>query len=86
MNKNERQSTGILDALGKQIYVDDIIHDMHYVGRDKRKHFYVVFEDNGKFAMKRIHDESITEFEHFTFTSEIVIGNIHDNPELLKMY
>lgn len=86
MSRNGRQSTGRVDGSGKQIFVDDIIHDMHYVGRGKRNHYYVVFEDNGKFAMRRIHDNKITEFEYFTFTSEIVIGNIHDNPELLKMY
>ena len=86
MTENERQSTGRLDGSGKLIYVGDIIHDMHYVGRGKRKHYYEVIEYNGDYAMRRIYDESITEFEHFTFTSEIVIGNIKDNPELMEMY
>lgn len=81
---NERNYTGYKDCAGKDIFVDDIIHDMHYVGRGKRKHYYKVESRNGQYGMVRISDGSFTSFQHFTFTSEKVIGNVNDNRELLK--
>ena len=82
--KVKRKSTGRFDAKGKEILLGDIIHDAHYVGRGKRNHYYIVEMNDGEIGMKNISRGTFTTFEDFTFTSEAVIGNSIDNPELLK--
>lgn len=78
--------TGYKDCMGKDIFVNDIIHDMYYVGRGKRNYYYKVESKDGIYGMSRISDDSFTSFEHLLFTSETIIGNVHDKPELLKPY
>lgn len=81
----DRKSTGYKDAGNEPIFEGDIIHDMHYVGHGKKDHYYEVVFKDGKPGMVKIHDKShYVDFEHFTFTSEFVIGNKYDNPELLR--
>lgn len=86
MSKLFRQTTGSFDCKNKEILVGDIIHDFHYTGYGKRKHYYEVIEHEGDYAMKRIHDGIITKIKDFPFTSEAIIGNKFDNPELMEMY
>ncbi len=82
---NNRKPTGYTDKDNKPIFEGDIIHDLHYVGKGKRNHYYeVVFKDN-KPGMVKIHDRNnFTDFESFTFSSEAIIGNKFENPDLLK--
>lgn len=81
----DRESTGYKDANNKMIFEGDIIHDLHYVGHGKREHYYEVVFRNGEPGMIKTHDHNnFTDFESFTFTSEVIIGNKFDNPELLK--
>lgn len=81
------QFTGLLDCKGKEIYEGDII-----MSRNPKKSGIVVFGEHsnslGKYSgwfIKRIlkignpKNESIIDFN----VSE-VIGNIYENPELLK--
>lgn len=81
-NNEKRQSTGLFDAKGKEILLGDIIHDAHYVGRGKKDHYYFVEIKDGELGMTNISRGTFTTFEDFTFTSEVIIGNIIDNPEL----
>lgn len=92
------QYTGLKDKDGKEIYEGDVLkvnkaHD-HYINRN-----YVVFYDDAafqietpeitgrcaivKFIYDAFHKDEIEEFSDYT-TLFTLIGNIHDNPELIK--
>lgn len=66
------QYTGLKDKNGKEIYEGDIVHWNEYVGK-------VIFK-NGLFARK-FKNVSAPLVSLLLVTE--VIGNIHDNPELL---
>lgn len=76
------QYTGIKDKDGKEIYEGDI------VSRPKYNLTYVVVfdEKNAGFELKRIPDKSALTFMELRAFEEKteVIGNIYQNPELLK--
>lgn len=71
------QFTGLHDKDGKEIYEGDIIH----LG-DPTILYDVIWRDCGLMAMQ----EGTQSFIGLRFWSECitVVGNIHDNPELLK--
>ena len=73
------QFTGLIDKNGKRIFEDDIIKTIEGA-------FKVVYEHGAVW----LYDELLLSNDHLDFlgsyiTESIeVIGNIHDNPELLK--
>ena len=80
------QYTGLLDKAGREIYEGDIIDQSKYP--DEPCPFVVVFED-GSFRKKySVWDESLSKPQineiSLSILDEVVIGNIHENPELLK--
>ena len=81
------QYTGIKDIFNKEIYKDDIVQE--YLNAKKRK-IYVVEEDPIDPAMflQDINNEYVPEYDFVAVgTRKLqIIGNIHDNPELLQKW
>ena len=78
------QYTGLTDNHGKKIFEGDIV-DFEYGQLKKRG--YVFYHDSGaKFGVKEADYDnlSILHVIHVKEWNMRVIGNIHDNPELLK--
>jgi uncharacterized phage protein (TIGR01671 family) len=71
------QYTGLKDRNGREIYEGDILHD-HFCNNR-----YVVLFDGGSFDVMSTLDKSGNYLSDVVGDIEI-IGNIHDNPELMK--
>jgi uncharacterized phage protein (TIGR01671 family) len=74
------QFTGLTDKNGKKIFEGDIVQ-AERIGNSDNWTGYVVFW-NGCFALKGLKDGNVPAID--LFKNYKVIGNIHDNPELLK--
>ena len=75
------QSTGLTDKNGKEIHESDIIYD------EDREHLYIIEQRDWGWGCKPInYDDSYPALTSGTMDSYVVIGNIHQNPELLSSY
>ncbi len=75
------QFTELCDSEGKEIYEGDIISFLY---RRKTQYGVVVF-GNGKYYVKSKADMRRSELSSVKWFTDIhVVGNIHDNPELVK--
>lgn len=78
------QYTGLEDKNGKSIFEGDIVAGS-LIWQEKRKNGLVEFKD-GSFGLTWYRG-GIEQFNAFTSMCNVeyeVVGNIHDNPELLK--
>lgn len=77
------QYTGLCDKNGKKIFEGDILK-LDYIGpgRGVQGVAEVVFK-YGKFCMPWGHRKELVPLDGFANTTMEIIGNIHDNPELL---
>lgn len=70
--------TGLHDANGKEIYEGDILHP-YWEGKNLEVCFV-----NGGFVFRWLDNSGIFSPIEWVASVACIIGNIHDNPELLK--
>lgn len=79
------QYTGLTDKNGKEIYEGDIVTEIDIVIAQNRRRYQVVFETGatriGGLILARYYNNDDRLAKRYVVE---VIGNIHDNPELLK--
>ena len=88
------QYTGLTDKNGKKIFEGDIVHAVYsdgYIGVPDTDYgnLIVGFDDTyyggARYSMKTIGDTGYRIFSAGLRNGVAVIGNTHDNPELLKV-
>lgn len=73
---------GLKDKNGKEIYEGDIVNFEHYNKIFKDKIYYIIYE-NCNFVIKSKEGDNFWIGSKSILNIEI-IGNIHENPELIK--
>ena len=72
------QYTGLIDKNGNQIFEGDIVE----YARDEEIGLIAYHENEAMFVVE--FDTWLTDFDHMYGENLEILGNIHDNPELLK--
>ena len=87
LDKTVGQYTGLKDRDGKEIYEDDIVRFISWINEYNPEEIVVVrpvkFE-NGCFSPHPTHEECEDGYYSWGLKDFEVIGNIHQNPELIK--
>lgn len=79
------QFTGLHDKNGKEIYEGDVMADkskgVHKIWGGKELCVWVYWDETGRWSL---HDNNESGEYSFTYKNWEVIGNICENPELIK--
>lgn len=81
------QFTGLLDKNGKEIYEGDIVEfdDLEYCGNLNKEKAEVIFDEGSSLVEFMDCNSGKSQEYLFTYNKYIaIIGNIYENPELLK--
>ncbi|MCP3778782.1 YopX family protein [Paenibacillus sp. MZ03-122A] len=81
------QYTGLRDREGEDIYEDYILDGSYknpMSGEMVKRHYKVTYKKGGFYAEMIGHHPFGTTLLYFENENAVVIGNIHDNPELLQ--
>lgn len=76
------QYTGLTDKNGKEIYEGDIVKDLAVLPEDEERDYISVVEF--KWGSFLIYDKEKEKYNTVAHSTLEVIGNIYENPELLK--
>lgn len=77
------QFTGLYNDNGNKIFEDDIV--VFDEAEDPDMERAVVVFDDGKFKLKYCNYDYMDDLDSVTAKRQIVIGNIHDNPEMCEV-
>ena len=76
------QFTGLLDDNGNKIFEGDIL--VFALAETPENERSIVVYDDGKFKLKYCNYNYMDDLDGVTAKRQIIVGNIHDNPELLE--
>lgn len=77
------QFTGLYNDNGNEIFEDDIV--VFDEAEDPDMERAVVVFDDGKFKLKYCNYGYMDDLDGVTAKRQIIIGNIHDNPEMCEV-
>jgi len=78
------QYTGLKDRVGKEIYEGDVLAPMKNDYSPEYKGDWIMTFDRGTFLAVSVDDRFETWAPYWTEQQFEIIGNIYENPELLK--
>lgn len=89
--KSIGEFTGLTDKNGKKIFEGDIVESCASENKEDWKRWQVIFYDgsycferNNPCKRKHKHEQNLLCEDKIELYGLVVVGNIHDNPELLK--
>lgn len=85
-NNKGRQRIGVKDEYGKEIYVGDVVYGavMNYFGVEDWAYNIEIINENGEFKARVIESGYTSPIDDENLEFIKVVGNVNDNPELLK--
>ncbi|MGN0743885.1 MAG: YopX family protein, partial [Christensenellales bacterium] len=77
------QYTGLTDKNGNKIFDGDIVVFSEAECPETER--AIVVYDDGGYKLKYLNYDYMDNLDSVTAESQVIVGNIHDNPELLEV-